>query len=372
MAKPPPKPKTPARQRADAIAAELFAGPPRLPQEQLLSTGCTLLDVALSGRARGAIPKGTYWSLVGASGSSKTWFTFCLFAEAARDPNFAKYIFVHDNAENGALMDVPTYFGAAVVDRLRPPGKGKTASESVEDFYHNVEAAVACGPCIYVLDSMDAVDAAAEVENYEARQHFHDTGKGESQIRGSMGMAKAKANSKHLGRVANTVLRQNGSILVIISQTRDLLNAPFPGMQTYSGGKALKFFSHVQTWTKVKGPVKKHYKGKDREVGAVLSVDVQKNRVCGWEGNLPPVTFLKGYGIDDVGSNVDYLIGERHWKKCGDDEYSAPEIGAEGSRDGLIAWVQDKGQEGLVADLVASVWAEIVAGAAPQRKRRYN
>lgn len=388
------KPPSKAEQRAAALES---VAPPLFPKPDpstLLSTGCTVLNMALSGHPHGGVPPATYLRLVGDSGSSKTWFTFCLFAEAARNPRFAKYRFVFDNAENGALMDVERYFGRAVLDRLEPPRKGQYGSTLAQEFYYHVELNVRRGPCIYVLDSMDALQDLAEEENFEAQLKYYDTGKGKDDVKGSMGMSKAKTNKRNIARIANQTLRENGSILVVISQTSDKINAAYAGQKTASGGHALKFFSHLEVWTKLRGDVKKYYKGKDREVGSLIGIDVQKNRVCGWHGRTPEVTFLAQYGIDDVGTSTDYLLDEKHWKKPAaggekepakrgrslpeDEEeggkgrlFHAPEFEFTGDKEGLVRLVQDAGREAELAALVADVWRAIAAGAAPARKPRY-
>ena len=153
------------------LGDELSAPVPRvpaIPNEDFLSTGCTLLDLAFSGRPRCGVPKGNYLYLVGDSGSGKTWFTFNLFAEAARNKNFVKYRFVFDNAENGALMDVERYFGTGVVKRLEPPMWDKKSkntpvySRTVQDFYHHLEINCRKGPCM--IDRLrDAVTDAVGV-----------------------------------------------------------------------------------------------------------------------------------------------------------------------------------------------------------------
>lgn len=366
--------------------AEILTEAPAAPQTpDLLSTGCTVLDVAFGG----GVPKGGYLYLVGDSGSSKTWLTFCLFAEAARNPKFKGYDFVFDNAENGALFDVERYFGKRVRDRLCAPSKKAEGSTTVEEFYFNVEASVRRGPCIYVLDSMDALQPESEEANFGAKLKFHETGTGADKIKGSMGMAKAKVNANHISRIANKTLRSNGSILVVIGQTRDMMNAQFPGMRTRSGGRALKFYAHLEAWTKVKAPLKARARGKDREIGSLIEIDVQKNRVNGWEGKTPLITFLKGFGVDDVGTNIAYLLDERHWKRIKgdktskrppadtDDEdsgkpFAAPEFDFEGTEDELVDLIQDQKREGELKALVARVWAEIAAAAAPKRKNPYS
>lgn len=393
-----PKPET-----ADEIAARLTADTPRvppIPPMDFVSTGCTMLNVALTGDHTRGIPRGTYLYVVGDSGSCKTWFTFCLFAEAARNRNFDGYRFIFDNAENGALMDVNTFFGSGVLPRLQPPRgtpDDPVYSRTVQEFYMNLAGAVKRGPCIYVLDSMDALEDDADAEKFNAELKFHETGKGESDIPGSMGMAKAKTNSRNINRMTQ-LLRDSGSMLVVISQTRDAPNSRIPGMKTRGGGRALRFYAHVELWTSVRGPITRTYLRREREIGSTIRIDVQKNRLNGWEGKIE-VPFLKGYGVDDLGASVDFLITERHWgapktesaravaNRRGtrvvdeDDDDSdgaagrkiyAPEFSFTGTREQLIKHIADAGDEWELGRIVADVWNSILAGARPWRPARYT
>lgn len=367
------RPKKPAKSAAERTADRLTAAAPRVapvPPEDFLSTGCTLMNMAFSGHPDRGVPKGTYWYVIGDSGASKTWMTFTLFAEAARNPNFAGYRFVHDNAENGALMDVERYFGAGVRDRLEPPAvkNGRAANSStVQEFYMHLEQNCRRGPCVYALDSMDALNDDSDEAKFLAELKKFETGVGDPP--GSMGMAKAKTNSKNINRAAQS-LRDTGSILAVISQTRDKVGGHIPGMKTRGGGRALKFFAHLETWASVRGPITKAHHGKDREVGAYIKVDVQKNRVSGWEGKFE-FAFAKGYGVDDPGSNVDYLVEECHWAES-KKVITAPEFDFAGKREDLVRKIQDAGDDWELSRLVERVWNEIVAGAAPRRKPRYT
>ena len=88
-----------------------------------LSTGSTLLNLALSGRVDGGLCKGRYFYFVGDSDSGKTMLTQTCFAEAAINRNFDDHRLVFYNREDGALMDFARFFGprmAARVEVIRP------------------------------------------------------------------------------------------------------------------------------------------------------------------------------------------------------------------------------------------------------------
>lgn len=368
------KDKDKARERAEAKAKELEAVTPfefNPPPEDFLSSGCTLLNVAVSKHADRCVPKGTYLYIVGTSGSGKTWWCFTFLAEAARNKHFKDYRFVYDNVENGALMDVGKHFGSKVLERLEPPAAGDTpCSTTAKEFYLNVEANTRKGPCIYILDSMDGLTDDTQDEVFEAELKNHLGGS--EKVPGSMGMGKAKTNSQHIGRLARN-LRTSGSILVIISQTRQNLKSSWGG-STRAGGDALMFYAHVNVWLKTTGKITNRHLGKDREIGDTVQLDVRKNRITGWEGKLE-VPFLKDHGPDDVGSCIDYLLEEEVFKKIKLSRGAgirAAEFDFEGSREGLVKAIQDQGREAELSRMCAELWVSIEEGAKLERKSKYT
>lgn len=375
-----------SKSETEAMADALTADAPRVPplvEADLLSTGSTLLNLAFTGSPRGGVPKGTYLYLVGDSGSLKTWLALSLLAEAARNPKFKKYRFVYDASENGAIMSVPHFFGRAAADRMEPPAgtaKDPVYSRTVQEMYYHLDAAMDAGPCIFIEDSMDALNDETDEEAFAAERRHYETGKGE--VPGNFGVAKAKANSRNINRVVQR-LRETGSILVVISQTRDKIGSHIPGLKTRGGGRALRFYAHLEAWTSLGKPIPKRFNGKDREIGHTVRIDVQKNRACGWEGKIE-IPFLKNYGIDDAGSCVDYLLDEKHWKfhkraksnSDGEEEaaktFDAPEFSFAGTREELVAKIQGAGDEWELQKLAADVWRGILVGSTPERKPRYT
>jgi RecA/RadA recombinase len=352
--------------------------PPVIRAKDLLSTGSTVLNLALSGRQIGGFAKGLSYRLIGSSGSGKSWFSLTSFAEAARNKNFDGYRFIFDDAENGSLMDRSRYFGAKAAARIEPPS-GTTEdpkfSTTVEEFYYHVDDAVKEGtPFIYVLDSMDALDSEDDQAKFAKDKAAHEAGK---QAAGSYSLSKQKENSSKLRRVVNS-LRDSGSILIMISQSR--ANIGFGSQykpETSSGGTSLKFYCHVEIWTKVRNALKETVKGKPRTTGAIVQLKVEKNRTEGWEGKVY-VPFYKKFGIDDVGGCIDYLVDEKHWKgNFSKQEYTAttvtaPEFGFKGSREDLVKEIEEEDKETELRMIVQRVWREIEAKSTVKRKARYE
>lgn len=347
---------------------------PHLPYDKGLSSGSTLINLACSGRADVAFLPGYYYLWVGDSGSGKTFITLTTLAEAANNPRYKDYRLIFDQPERGALMDFRRYFGVKMAQRIEPPMRLGNLhptdfnSSTVEEFYYNVDRAIDKGPCIYLLDSMDALVPKDDREKFNKGRNAYEKGKVDD--KGSYGTAKAKVNSSSL-RLVHNRLAENGSILIVISQTRE--NIGFDAMfnpKTRGGGKALTFYAALELWTSVKGHLKKNVNGKDREQGVVVKVRVKKGRLAGKDRTVE-VPIYHSLGIDDLGSCVDYLVEEGHWKEV-KGKIEAKEFGTEGNREALVRYIEEGGQEGLLRETVGKVWAEIEAKCEVKRKNRYG
>jgi len=343
--------------------------------EDLLRTGSTLLDLNCSGMLRGGFLKGFFILMVGDSSSGKTFLTQTCLAEATINKHFDDHRIIFDNAENGAFMDTRKFFGSRLVDRMEPPAVDSEGdsifSQFTEEFLYHVEDAFDEGtPFIYLLDSSDALDTEGDEKKFQKRKKAAEEGKTEA---GSFGADKPKLFSMGLRRIIPR-LEKTGSILIVINQTRD--NLGFGAQynpKIRSGGRALRFYNHLEIWSSIKGKIKKTVKGKKRQVGIQVKLEIKKNRFTGRERELElPIYYT--YGIDDIGSCIDYLIEEGHWKKPkGSTKITAKEFRFEGSMDKLIKTIEDDtGKVKKLKKIVKKVFLEIEAALDPGRKRRYE
>jgi hypothetical protein len=342
-----------------------------ISKKDMLSSGATLLNLACTSSPFGCFVKGKYYFFVGDSTSGKTWLALQLLAEATLNKRFDDYRLIHDNVEDGALMDFEQYFGSKVAERIEPPAgdaDDPRFSETIEEFYYNVDDAVQRGPCIYILDSMDALTSEDEQEVFDSNKTAHRKGKA---TKGSYGMSKAKKNSEYLRKIISG-LKSNGSILIVINQTRDNVGRtnPFQEAKTRSGGHALKFYATVEMWTSIKGPIKTKVRDKDREQGIYSLVRIKKNRITGRKRSVT-IPIYHSFGVDDIGSCVDYLLDEGHWKKV-KGNIKAPEFEFVGRREQLIQKIESEELERELRVLVGKVWNEIEEACAIKRKKRYE
>lgn len=330
-----------------------------------LSTGSTLLNLELCGKPRGGLIKGKYYLMVGDSASGKTFLALTMLAEAGINKSFDDYRFVYNNVEDGALMDIGKFFGPAVANRIETK-----ASSTVEEFYYDLDDVAREGkPFIYVLDSMDALRTEDDEEQFEKRKKAHQAGKKE--VTGSYGTAKAKANSQGI-RVVTEGLARTGSILIIISQTRD--NIGFGSQynpKTRSGGKSLRFYATNELWFSIREKLTKRVKGKDRHIGTLCRIHIKKNRQSGRESQID-LPIYHSVGVDDLGSMVDYLVDEGLWKDDKGNKITAPEFEFSGKKEDLIKKIEDEGTEGQLIAVVTDLWKQIEEESRVQRKPKYG
>ncbi len=353
--------------------------PIAIPTEGL-STGSTLLNLACSGRPDWGFAKGYYIFFVGDSNSGKSWASLNCFAEAGINPNFSDYRMIYDNAERGALMDIKKYFGEKVADKLEV-----ICSDTIESFYDNIDDALReKKPFIYVLDSMDSLTSEPEKKKFKENKAIRrklkaklaEVGEeGKEKIKGSFGDGKAKRNSSDLRQLI-APLNKSGSILIIISQTRDNVGTFSFDKKTRSGGHALRFYATIEMWSSVKEKIKTAapVKGKYRHIGTLCKIQVKRTRISGKEHTIELPIYTSS-GIDDTRSCIDYLLEENHWKKSGgtkeNPEINAKELGFKGSREDLIQHIEDNNKEQELRNLVTEIWHEIEQQSEVARKKRY-
>jgi RecA/RadA recombinase len=327
-----------------------------------LSSGSTLVNLAASGKPFVCFYKGHYYFFVGDSSSGKTFLVLTCLAESCQNPNFDGYDLIYNGTtEKGALMDIRRFFGKRLTERLKV-----TYSDTIEEFYYDLDDRLERGkPMIYILDSMDGLNSEDDYAKFKEQKAAHKKGK---ETAGSYGDGKAKKNSQTLRKML-TRLHKTGSILIVIGQTRDNLGFGFE-KKTRGGGRALKFYAALEMWSAVAKHIKKDYKGKPREQGILAQVQLKKNRLQGKDRTVY-VPIYHSYGIDDVGSMVDYLVEEKHWKKS-KGVINAPEFDFKGHRDKLIKHIEEEDCVPELKGITKRVWQEIEEAVSIHRKRRYR
>ena len=342
----------------------------------LLSSGFVPLNLACSSEQGGFIAPGGYCVIFGDSESGKSWLQLQILAEAANNPKFNDYRLIVDNSENGIGMDIGRFFGKKLVSRLEPPAYDKNGepfnSETVEDFYIHLDEALGNGvPFIYVMDSVTSLTSVADDDKFDENKKIHldNRHKGTNKdLSGSYAMSIAKSHSQNMRRVV-ACLRRTGSILIVVAQSRDNVTG-YGESKIYSGGRALKFYSHLEIQTSVASPIKKRHNDIDRVIGSICKVRVKKNRYTGQK----PTVLMPIYnqtGIDTVGGTLDWLIEEKIIAK---DKQSIciPAMDLKGTYEKLVRTIEEQEREEELYTFAQQSWNDILQAVAVQRKRRYE
>lgn len=258
--------------------------------ERMISTGSTLLDLAISGgRVRGGgIPGGILVEVFGPSGCGKT-VLLCEVAGMIQRQGGA--VMFHDpearlNKQFAKMFDldvetiyysnpntIPEVFGG--VREWEPPNMKKING--------------------VVADSLAALSTDLEMEAKDGDK---------------MGMRRAKEFSEELRKTCR-ILAKNNYLMVCSNQVRVNMDAGPYGQKFISpGGEAIGFYSslRLRAMNPRKIKRKESFNGKELErvVGVETEIEVYKSSV--WKPHhTAPVTILFDYGIDDVRQNLQFL-----------------------------------------------------------------
>lgn len=268
-------------------------------------TGCRLLDLVLGGK-KGVfgIPAGKFINIVGDKSAGKTFLSNEFIAWAHY--NFGdKFRWVYDDCESGYSFDTESMYGFEIMplkleDRIH--------SKNVEDAFCNISNFARdlkkSEFGIYVIDSLDGLTSYEQDERAEERIKKFDEGK--KLEKGTMGMGKQKYLSQEFFPQLCSVIEKKNILVIIISQIRENVDPYSFEKYNRSGGKSMDFYAHSVLWL---AGAKKILK-KEIPVGNVVKAKTTKSKTprpfrdCFFN-------FLYDYGLDDIGTNVDYLFDLR-------------------------------------------------------------
>lgn len=322
-----------------------------------VSTGVTLIDLASSGRIGCGLAKGYMYRLAGRTQACKSVMGRTILAEAAINPSFDGYELIYDDIEHSDMLNISRLFGEKMLKRMVPPArnaKTKTAIHSykVSDFFRRITERLEKGKkFIWMADSLDSL-----VPDHETK----------------MGDGKAKVYSQELRRLVDPIAA-TGSILILMSQSRVDMRSLFGGDIT-SGGRALEHYTTLEIWLRKIKTLKVIYKGKKIPTGTLVSAHIKKNRISG-KDRAVVFPFSPEYGIDDIGANVDFLTGWKHWQRTKDGQKTvieATELNLKGTRNWLLGQIEQEDKKRELQILVGKVWHDIDKAVAVQREPRYQ
>lgn len=272
--------------KTPSLAPSYFASGADKEKLDFFSTGCGLIDEALGG----GFVLGRVSNVVGDRSSGKT----LLAMESSA--NFAS-VYQDGAIRYGEAEEAfdPPYAEALGIpmDRieLNKDGAPLTTVEEWFDDLHRWLDALKGRPGLYIIDSLDALSDAAEME-----RGFEE---------GSFGGNKPKQVGK-LFRMSVDRLAHERAHLMVISQLRDKLGVSFGETKTRSGGKALDFYATHIMWLAEKAKMKRKIGEVERIVGVEVQAYVKKNKV-GLPFRKADYSVLYGYGVDDLMAMAEWL-----------------------------------------------------------------
>ena len=257
--------------------------------EMMISTGSTLLDLAISGgRVRGGgIPGGILVEAFGPNSSGKT----VLLCEIAGDvQRHEGSVMFHDpearlNKQFAQMFDLDT----DNIDYTTPNTIPEvfTAVRKWEPDNKNINGVFA--------DSLAALSTDMEMKSDDGDK---------------MGMRRAKEFSEELRKTCR-VIKEKNLLMVCSNQVRiNVGGGEFAPRYVTPGGEAIGFYSslRLQFSSPTKLKEKKTVKGKDitKIIGVKTDITVIKSSV--WEPyHSAPIFIQFDYGIDDIRANLQFV-----------------------------------------------------------------
>lgn len=325
-----------------------------------LSTGLTLLNLACYGRVFGGMCKGFIYRVIGKSQSAKSFLCRTILAEAANNPNFAKHELIHDDIENGVLMDNVKFFGQKLASRVMAPAYSKDRkpiySRYIMDLYGRMNKKLDKGiPFIWIVDSQDSLLSMGTTK---------------------MGDGKAKIHADQMRQINDDRLAATGSIVIFVHHAKVNMSQTFswgPKPDVTTGGASPEFYSTLDIRLSKLGVLKKKLPNKEKKypVGNQIMAHITKNRLTGMDRTVKFPLYVS-YGIDDLGSCVDWLVENDHWKKGKGGVLICDEFDFEGTQMKLISHIEKNNQERELRILVGQVWKSIEDACRLKRNPRYS
>jgi len=337
-------------QKINKKGSQLLGAVDLPPVKSYLSTGCTILDLAIANRLPGGFGAGRISHVYGPESSAKSVIALEPLGSAQRQGGLSTFI---DAEVTLDLKRAKELFGIDVKKLLYISGMDDEYDKlTVEELFDEIlpdlikEAKENGKPCAVTIDSLSAIPSNVEMD--------------EDIDKASYGTSRAKSLSKGFRKYI-WELSKSGLALIFVDQTRQNVGVLFGKQHTFSGGEALKFYASTRVLVKKS---KNILNSKKAIVGIEIDFVVEKNKIA------PPFragTFrlLFDYGIDNIGTNLSFLKNAVNKKG----NYFVKEKSFK-SLDRAIKYVEDNDLEKELENEVYRMWKEIHQPTRRKRKKR--
>lgn len=226
-----------------------------------VSTGSSLLDLAISNRPNGGFPVGRIVELQGMEASGKSLIMAHVLANTQKAGGLAVYI----DTENALSEEFLRAIGVNVADMLYLPMETiEDIFEAVENIIETVRKSSKNRLVTIVIDSVSAATTKVEQDADFDKDGWATT--------------KAILMSKAMRKITNIIGKQR-VLLLAASQLREKMGVMFGEKYTTSGGKALGFHASCRVRLKGVGKLKSGTGAKEQIVGVQTEATVIKNRM---------------------------------------------------------------------------------------------
>lgn len=282
-----------------------------LSRDGRFTTGCLLLDLAVGGGEGLGIPYGKIINIVGDKSAGKTFLSNEILAS-----NYHRlkkdFEWNLDDGESGYTFNTQHLYG---VDLKPDDAELIYTSKTVEELDVNVSKFFKKKmnkkgkKGIYVLDSLDGLSNEDTEKRAEDRYKQAESGK-EIKEKGTFGMKTPKFLSSEFFKTKTAKFDETDAMFVVVSQVRDNIDPMSMKKQTRSGGKALDFYCHSVLWLAGVTKISVVVEGEKKTIGGVVKARLDKSKTPRPFREVM-YSFYHDYGIDDIGSSIDYLFGCR-------------------------------------------------------------
>jgi RecA/RadA recombinase len=328
-----------------------------IKEENLISTGSTILNLACSGFSPyGGFMLGSVVHIIGDSQAGKSLLALTMMAEAAINSKLSNYKLIYEEPEAAMYFPAEEMFGKGIsrVDFI-PKDEDRINARRVQDWSKDLINAE--HPFIWVTDSFDSLTSEDDLKRDES-------------TKGGWKTEKAIVASETFPKIIGP-LKANNSLYMHISQTRDNLGVTFGETKTFGGGNAIRFYRCHEIWLAVKNLIYKEIRGEKVEIGANVLVKIKKNKLTG-KVRFVDFSVYNDYGIDDVGSMIDWMVKKKFWNLPKGKQIIETEDGfIDATRPKLIDYVEENNLEDKLKKVVAECWLELEGEIATKRKPRY-
>ena len=318
--------------------------------ETVISTGSTLLDLAISGnRIRGGgLPGGVFVEAFGPSQSGKTALLCEIAGNVRRQIGETQF---HDpearlDAEFGKM------FGMKIKeeDYFQP--------NTVTEVFKNVRAWIPpANPKKKIIhgifaDSLAALSTDMEMENDEGDP---------------FGGRRAKEFSEQLRKTCR-IIKQKNYLMVCSNQIRmNIGGGTYAPKYSTPGGEAIKFYASIRLKFNNPNKVYKTVKVAGKEVKKVIGIETEIEVVKTVDApyRKADVMILYNYGFDNVRQNLQYI---KDFTK--NTTYMLGERVLSNSMEDAIKIIEDSNAENDLREEVINLWEEIEEKFVQERKQK--